>query len=70
MRTAISLEQGFLKRINDLAREMEFSPSRLFVLAVEEFLHKNKNQKLLRQINAETRIKDFIEEENSAAKSA
>ena len=51
VKTAISLEQGLLKRISDLAKEMNVSRSRLFVLAVEDFLHKNENQRLLRQIN-------------------
>jgi len=35
-----------------MAREMEISRSRLFVLAVEEFIERRRNQKLLQEINA------------------
>jgi len=52
VKTAISLQDTLLKQIDALARELDISRSRLFVLAVEEFLQRYQNQKLLEAINA------------------
>lgn len=52
IKTAISLQKTLLEQVDDLARELEISRSRLFVLAVEEFLQRHQNQKLLEAINA------------------
>jgi metal-responsive CopG/Arc/MetJ family transcriptional regulator len=52
VKTAISLQQHLFDQIEALAREMQISRSRLFVLAVEEFIERYQNQKLLQEINA------------------
>ena len=52
VKTAISLQQPLFEQVEALAREMQVSRSRLFVLAVEEFIERHQNQKLLQEINA------------------
>lgn len=50
-KTAISLQQDLFKQVDELARELEVSRSRLFVLAVEQFIERHRNRKLLAAIN-------------------
>lgn len=52
IKTAISIQQDLFDTINRLAEELHVSRSRLFVMAMEDFIEKNKNRKLLTQINA------------------
>jgi metal-responsive CopG/Arc/MetJ family transcriptional regulator len=52
IKTAISLQQTLFDQVEELAREMQIPRSRLFVLAMEEFIERYQNQKLLREINA------------------
>lgn len=52
VKTAISLQEALLQKIDALARELDISRSRLFALAAEEFLQRYQNQKLLEAINA------------------
>ena len=52
IKTAISLQGSLLEQVDALARELDVSRSRLFVLAAEEFIQRHKNQKLLEAINA------------------
>ena len=52
VKTAISLQETLLQKIDALARELDLSRSRLFALAAEEFLQRYQNQKLLDAINA------------------
>lgn len=52
IKTAISIQQDLFDTINRLAEELHVSRSRLFVMAMEDFIEKNKNRKLLAQINA------------------
>lgn len=49
-KTAISLEPLLLDRIDDLARELKVSRSRLLALAAEDFLRKHENARMLAQI--------------------
>jgi len=51
IKTAISIRESLFEQVESLARELNVSRSRLFVLAVEEYLQRYKNQKLLEQIN-------------------
>ncbi len=51
VKTAISVQEELFKAINRLAEELHVSRSKLFVMAMEEFIEKNKNRKLLAQIN-------------------
>lgn len=49
---AISLDEVLLAQVEQLARDMQMSPSKVFTLAAEEFLCRRANQQLLRDINA------------------
>ena len=52
VKTAISLQKKLFEQAEELAREMEISRSRLFVLALEDFLRRHENRQLLEAINA------------------
>jgi metal-responsive CopG/Arc/MetJ family transcriptional regulator len=52
VKTAISLEEPLLRRVDGLAREMNISRSRLFALAVESFIEQQQTQALLEALNA------------------
>ena len=51
VKTAISLKKALLEQVDSLAQEMDMPRSRLFVLAVEEFLQRRENERLLEAIN-------------------
>ncbi len=50
--TAIAVEETLFERIEALSHTLAISPSRLFVLAVQEFIAKYENHQLLQAINA------------------
>ncbi len=52
VKTAISMQPSLFEQAEALAREMHISRSRLFTLAVEDFIHRYENQRLLEHINA------------------
>ena len=52
VKTAVSLRKDLFEQVEALASEMKISRSRLFALALEEFLRRHQNQQLLEQINA------------------
>jgi metal-responsive CopG/Arc/MetJ family transcriptional regulator len=52
IKTAISLDKSLFQQVESVAQEMQVPRSRLFVLAVEEFLRRRRNQALLEAINA------------------
>ncbi|HTY24295.1 MAG TPA: hypothetical protein VMC85_14265 [Desulfomonilaceae bacterium] len=52
VKTAISIEKPLFQQVENLARKMRVSRSRLFVLALEEYMQRRKNRELLEQINA------------------
>ncbi len=52
VKTAISIDRPLFEEVEALAEEMEVSRSRVFALAVREFIQRHKNQKLLDDINA------------------
>ncbi len=51
VKTAISLDEKLFNRVNELARKMHISRSRLFTLAVDDYLKKQENEYLLAQLN-------------------
>ncbi|MFQ5858274.1 MAG: hypothetical protein ACE5LU_21940 [Anaerolineae bacterium] len=51
VKTAISLQQSLFEQVDALAQELQISRSRLFALAVEAFIQRYQNQKLLEAIN-------------------
>ena len=52
IKTAISLQESLFKQVEGLARKMKISRSRLFAIALEDYLHRQQNRQLLDQINA------------------
>ena len=52
VKTAISIPQPLFEQVEALTREMPISRSRLFVLAVEDFMHHYENERLLERLNA------------------
>jgi metal-responsive CopG/Arc/MetJ family transcriptional regulator len=52
IKTALSVPENIFRQVNELAREMNISRSRVFVLAVEEFIERRQNQRLIEKINA------------------
>ena len=51
VKTAISVEKPIFDQVNDLARNLNISRSRLFVMAAQEFIQRHANMKLLQTIN-------------------
>ena len=51
VKTAISLQKSLFEQVDTLAREMKVSRSRLFVLALEDFVRRHQNQQLLERLN-------------------
>jgi metal-responsive CopG/Arc/MetJ family transcriptional regulator len=52
VKTAISLKKSLFHQAEDLARKMKVSRSRLFVLALEDYIRRQQNRDLLEKINA------------------
>lgn len=52
VKTAISIQQSLFEEVDALAQELELSRSRLFVLAVEEFIQRHHNHRLQEAIDA------------------
>ena len=51
VKTAISIQQSLFEQAEALARELHISRSRLFALAVEDFMQRYENQRILERIN-------------------
>ena len=51
VKTAISLRRSLFEQVDALAQELQISRSRLFVLAVEDFIQRYQNRQLLKAIN-------------------
>ncbi len=51
MKTAISIDDGLLFEADETARNMGLTRSRLFSMAVGEFLQVQRRQKMLHQLN-------------------
>jgi len=52
VKTAISIQKPLFEQAEDLARRMQVSRSRLFALALEDYIRRQQNRELLAQINA------------------
>jgi len=52
IKTAISIEKNLFDQVEKIARAMKVSRSRLFVIALQDFIEHQKNRELLAQINA------------------
>jgi metal-responsive CopG/Arc/MetJ family transcriptional regulator len=51
IKTAISIDKPIFDKVNDLAKNLKISRSRLFVLAAQEFIQRHTNLELLQAIN-------------------
>ena len=52
VKTAISIEESLFREVEFLAENMKVSRSKLFAIALSEYITKHKNQQLLAEINA------------------
>ena len=52
VKTAISLDESLFRQVEALAKELNIPRSRLFALAVEQFIERHENEELLQAINA------------------
>jgi len=52
VKTAISLEKNLFNQVKQLANDMHVSRSKLFSLAVKDYLKKQESKKILAQLNA------------------
>jgi len=52
IKTAISIDKSLFAQANALARKMKVSRSRLFVLALEDFIRQQENREILEKVNA------------------
>lgn len=52
MKIAISIDKALFAQANALARKLKVSRSRLFVIALEDFIREQENRELLEKINA------------------
>jgi len=51
VKTAISLQKSLFEQVENLAHEMKVSRSRLFAMALEDYIHRHSNRRLLERIN-------------------
>lgn len=51
MKTAVSLDDELLHEADEAARHMGLSRSRLFAVAIAEFLQRKKEEQMLAQLN-------------------
>jgi hypothetical protein len=51
VKTAISLEEDLFKQANEMAQTLHISRSKLFALAIQDFLRCQENKLLLAQLN-------------------
>jgi metal-responsive CopG/Arc/MetJ family transcriptional regulator len=63
IKTAISIQDSLFEQIETTAHELQISRSHLFTLAVEEYLRRRQNERLLQRINL------AVEEANQQEKS-
>ncbi len=52
MKTAISIEKNLFDQADNLARTMKVSRSKLFVIALQDYIEHQKNKEMLMQINS------------------
>ena len=68
VKTAISLDEDLFHEVNKLAQDLHISRSRLFTLAVRDFLQRQENKKFLTQLNKA--YEDFPDPEEIAVSEA
>ncbi len=66
VKTAISMPEGLFKELEAAAEEMQLSRSKVFALAVKEFLRERDNRRMLEQLNRVYGVEPDEEESNLA----
>jgi len=61
VKTAISIQRSLFEQAEEVARKMKVSRSRLFALALEDYIQRAQNRELLARIDAA-----YADEPNSA----
>lgn len=51
VKTAISLDEELLEKVDKLSHDLHVSRSKVFSMAVQDYLKKQENQSLLAQLN-------------------
>jgi len=51
IKTAVSIQESLFEQINDLAEQLQVSRSQLFAQAIEEFIKRYQDQKMLDALN-------------------
>ena len=51
VKSAISIEERLFKQVNDLARELNMSRSRLIGMAVREYIKRHNNRAMIQALN-------------------
>ncbi len=64
VKTAISLNDSLFEKVETLTKEMKISRSRLFAIAVEEFIERHETRRMMAAINEA--YDDFPDEEEQA----
>jgi metal-responsive CopG/Arc/MetJ family transcriptional regulator len=52
IKTAISIDKSLFKQANALAHKLKVSRSRLFVIALEDFIRQQESREILDKVNA------------------
>jgi len=63
VKTAVSIRKSLFEQAENLACKMKIPRSRLFALALEDYIRRQENRKLLMQINAACKEKPDPAEE-------
>ena len=63
VKTAISIEKDIFDEAEHIAKEMHVSRSRLFVIAMQDFIEHRKNKQLFDQINTAYSAEPTAEEQ-------
>jgi metal-responsive CopG/Arc/MetJ family transcriptional regulator len=69
IKTAISIQKSLFEKAEDLARKMKVPRSRLYALALQDYLRRRENRNLLAQINAAQAEEPEASEKNLRQKS-
>lgn len=51
IKTAISIQESLFEKVEQLARDLQVPRSHIFALAVEEYIRRQENERLLASIN-------------------
>ena len=68
VKTAISLDKELFSKVDKLAHKLHVSRSRVFTIALQDYLHKQENKSLLAQLN-EAYSDQLSDEEMKVSKS-